>query len=175
MSSRQPLTAHERVHTPCTNRTSIVTTADRLDLTSRPSVSPPHSRRNTIKLVTLGTQQLDADIQRLTAEITGTNRGTGTRQLANRKAPGYAELVRRQLQRKHFPAATTADFTVLLIVPGPQRRDALRRAFRQLDSATHRTDLWRFVARMDLIAETFLHEEIFYRCEDEPPGPLIRQ
>jgi hypothetical protein len=102
------------------------------------------------------------------------DRGTGARQLADRKCPGYAELARRQLHLKHFPTAKTDRFCVLLIAPHHQRRDAIRRAFRQKDPTTFRTDLWRFAAMAELTAETFLRARIFYPCEDLAAEPLVR-
>jgi len=101
------------------------------------------------------------------------DRGTGARQLAAQKSPGYAELARRQLHRKHFPAVTDAGFTVLLIARHPQRRDSLRWAFRRKHPGAHRTDLWRFASQTDLNTETFFHGDIFYHCDEQPPAPLV--
>jgi hypothetical protein len=102
----------------------------------------------------------------------GGGRGTGVRQLAKRKTPGYAELARRQLHRRHFPTAT-GEFTVLLLAPSTERRDAIRRAYCERDPVTYRTDLWRFVCLADIDATTFLFGEVFYRCGDGPPQPLV--
>ena len=101
------------------------------------------------------------------------DRGTGARQLVTGKTPGYAELARRQLHRKHFPAVTDDDFTVLLIVPHPRRRDALRRSFRRKNPGAYRTDLWRFAAHTNLNTETVLHGDVFYRCDEQAPVPLV--
>jgi hypothetical protein len=100
------------------------------------------------------------------------SRGTGARQLADRKPPGYAELALGHLYLKHFPAADD-EFGVLLVVPNSQRRETVRRAFQKKDPATFRTDLWRFAALTDLTVETFLRGEVFYRCEDQAPEPLL--
>lgn len=96
--------------------------------------------------------------------------GTGSRQLAERKCPGYVELARRQVYQQHFPGAD--EFRVLLVVPHAARRDAVRRAFEKKDAAEFRTDLWRFIARSDITPDTLLHNEIYYRCGSEQPEQL---
>ena len=100
------------------------------------------------------------------------SRGTGARQLADRKPPGYAELALRRLYLKHFPAADD-EFRVLLVLPNSQRRESVRRAFQEKNPVASRTDLWRFAALTDLTVETFLHGEVFYRCENQAPGLLL--
>ena len=82
-------------------------------------------------------------------------------------------LARRQLHLKHFPTARAEGFCVLLIVPHHQRRNAIRRAFRQKD-ATFYTNLWRFAAMTDLTVETFLRGAIFYPCDNVAAEPLVR-
>ena len=99
--------------------------------------------------------------------------GTGARPLAERKCPGYAELARRQLHLKHFPAADIDEFRVVLIAPHAGRRDAIRVAFQERDAAAFRTDLWRFAAMTEITAETLLQGEVFYRCGQEPPERLL--
>jgi hypothetical protein len=101
------------------------------------------------------------------------DRGTGARQLAKRKTPGYAELARRQFHRRHFRTASD-EFTVLLVAPSAERRDAIRRAFCKWDPVTYRTDLWRFASLADIDATTFLFGDVFYHCGDGSPGPLVR-
>ena len=78
------------------------------------------------------------------------NGGTGSRQLAERKCPGYAEVAKQKIYLNHFPAAGIDGFHVLLVAPHGQRRDAIRRAFQQKDAAVFRTDLWRFAAHTDI-------------------------
>ena len=90
--------------------------------------------------------------------------GTGSRQLAERKCPGYVELARQQVYLKHFPGVEIDEFRVLLIVPHAARRDAVRRAFEKKDPAKFRTDLWRFTALTDITPDTLLHNEICFRC-----------
>ena len=97
------------------------------------------------------------------------DRGTGARQLANRKCPGYAELARQQTYLKHFPDGD--GFRVLLVVPNERRRDAVREAF-QNKNAEFRTDLWRFVALTDIKADSLLNSEICFRYAAEPPERL---
>jgi hypothetical protein len=98
--------------------------------------------------------------------------GTGPRQLAERKCPGYAEVARLKLYLKHFPAAQIDEFRVLVIVPDILRRDAVRQAFQKKDPVAFRTDLWRFAAQTDITPDTLLHNEIYYRCGPEPPERL---
>jgi hypothetical protein len=98
--------------------------------------------------------------------------GTGSRQLAERKCPGYAEVARQRLCLMHFPASGVDEFRVLLIVPDALRRDAVRMAFQKKDPVAYRTDLWRFAARTDIALDTLLHNEIYYRCGPEPPQRL---
>ena len=106
----------------------------------------------------------------LELERGGGDRGTGARQLAERKCPGYAEMARQQTYRLHFPGVE--EFRVLLVVPHARRRDAVREAFQKKDATEFRTDLWRFVAHSDISAETLFHAEICYRCGPEPPERL---
>jgi hypothetical protein len=99
--------------------------------------------------------------------------GTGPRQLAERKCPGYAEVARQKIYLKHFPAVGIDEFRVLLVVPDALRRDAVRLAFQKKDAVTLRTDLWRFVALTDMTAEALLYGEICYRCGDGPAERLF--
>jgi hypothetical protein len=106
---------------------------------------------------------------------------SGVRRVAASKTKGYAELVKRQAHRRHFPPATVSTITVLLVAPTPRRRDALRREFRDKPGA----DLWKFAAATELTAYSFLHGSIFYPCkgeamslvknshEDDPDGPAL--
>lgn len=100
------------------------------------------------------------------------HRGTGSRQLAKRKCPGYAELARHKLYLRHFPAGID-EFRVLLVVLNHRRRDAIRRAFQKKDPVVFRTDLWRFAALTDIKPDTLLHGEIYYRCDDQPPERVL--
>jgi hypothetical protein len=99
------------------------------------------------------------------------NGGTGSRQLAERKCPGYTGLAWREIYRDHFPAAGINGFHVLLVAPHGRRRDAIRRAFAQKDATVFRTDLWRFAAHTDITPDTVLTKEIWYPCG---PGPAER-
>ena len=94
--------------------------------------------------------------------------GTGSRQLVERKAPGYVEVAERQIYLDHFRAAGIDGFHVLLVAPTGQRRDAIRRAFQQKDATVFRTDLWRFAANTDITPDTLLTKEMWYPCG---PGP----
>jgi len=101
------------------------------------------------------------------------HRGTGSRQLAERKCPGYAEVARHQVHLNHFPDTDIDGFCVLLVAPHDRRRDAIRRAFQKKDPTAFRTDLWRFAARPDITPDTFLHGEIFCRCDDGQAERLL--
>ena len=99
-------------------------------------------------------------------------RGTGARQLAARKTPGYIELHRRNMHRgKHFPNATVERLIVLSISPTPNRRDALLRAFSKKEGS----HFWRFASQTELTPETFLFEPVWHRCDADEPGPLVKQ
>ena len=98
--------------------------------------------------------------------------GTGSRQLAERKCPGYAEVANRNIYQNHFPAAGIDGFHVLLVAPTGQRRDAIRRAFQQKDAAVFRTDLWRFAAHTEVAPDTLLTKEIWYPCGSGPAERL---
>jgi len=94
---------------------------------------------------------------------------TGVRQIAARKTPGYAELSKRNLHKRHFPQATVPGFTVLMVAPTARRRDALKKALRGKPGA----DLWRFAVQSDLTPEAFLHESVYFPCEGDPV-PLVK-
>jgi hypothetical protein len=94
---------------------------------------------------------------------------SGVRQVAASKTPGYAALAERQLHRRHFPSTTLDTFSVLAIVPTPQRRDALRKALREKNGAS----LWRLAAATDLSPEGFLFAPVFYPVDGEAT-PLVR-
>ncbi len=98
--------------------------------------------------------------------------GTGSRQLAERKAPGYSEMAERQIYLNHFRADGIDGFHVLLVAPNGGRRDAIRRAFQQKDAAVFRTDLWRFAAQTEVAPDTLLTKEIWYPCGPEPAERL---
>lgn len=93
------------------------------------------------------------------------------RRVAAMKSPGYAELYQQGLHRRHFPTTTLNRFTVLLIAPQPDRRDAMRRAFRGKDGS----QFWRFAAATELSRESFFHEPIWFHVDDEQPGPLVKR
>ena len=94
---------------------------------------------------------------------------SGVRQIAARKTPGYKELSKRNMQKRHFPQATLPGFTVLMIAPTARRRDALKRAIKEKPGA----DLWKFAAQPDITPASFLHEPIFHPCEGDPV-PLVK-
>lgn len=100
------------------------------------------------------------------------HRGTGPRQLAERKCPGYAAVAEQSIYLNHFRAGGIYGFHVLLVAPNTQRRDAIRRAFQQKDTAVFRTDLWRFAAHTDITADTLLTGEIWHPCGSGPAERL---
>ncbi len=101
------------------------------------------------------------------------DRGTsGIRQVAASKTPGYAELFRRGLHRRHFPEATLDRFSVLCITTDHRRRDALAKAVSK--RTDHEPDLWLFIDQTEITPETFLHGRITYNCAGEP-GALVKK
>lgn len=98
------------------------------------------------------------------------DRSYSHKRVAATKSPGYAELFRRRMHRRHFPTTTLNRFVVIMIAPNDKRRDALRRAFKNKDSA----ELWRFAAEPDLSPSSFLHKSIWFRTDNDDPEPLVR-
>ena len=94
---------------------------------------------------------------------------TGTRQVAARKTPGYAELAGRREHTRHFPQATVDSFTALLVTTTPRRRDALRKAMHEKPGA----ELWKFAAQTEVTFQSILCEPIFYPCQGDPV-PLVK-
>ncbi len=100
------------------------------------------------------------------------DRGTsGVRQVAARKAPGYAEVARRKLHRRHFPQTTMDDFAVLLITTDARRRDRLAQEIAKKESP----ELWLFADRADVKPETFLYDETVWFNHAGEAGPLIQE
>lgn len=93
------------------------------------------------------------------------------RKVAERKTPGYSELLRQGRFREHFPQTTRDRFTVLSVSPTRHRRDALRRAFADQPDA----GLWRFATIADLTPETVFTAGVWYSCTDAAARPLIRK
>lgn len=94
-----------------------------------------------------------------------------SKRVAAQKSPGYAELQKRELHRELFPTTNVNRFTMVMISPRRERRDALRRAFRGKDG----NQLWRFAARTDLTPQSFFHDDVWYRAEVDEPGPLVKR
>ncbi len=94
---------------------------------------------------------------------------SGVDRVAASKTKGYAELAARQLHRRHFPETTLATFTVIMVAPTPRRRDHLRQAIRHKPGA----ELWRFISATEFTPESFLHQPILYRCDQDQPVPLV--
>ncbi len=98
------------------------------------------------------------------------DRGTcGLQQIAHSKMPGFAELAKQKLHRRHF-ASNTDSFFVLSISPSAARRDLLRKAVAGKPGA----ELWKFAAWPDLTPETLLFGPVWYRCEGDGQ-PLVRK
>lgn len=95
---------------------------------------------------------------------------SGSRQIANSKTAGYAEMAQRLLHRRHFPEASLDEFSVLMVTPNAKRRDLLRRAIQGKPG----WELWRFVSAEDLQPGKLLYEPIYFTC-DGGPWPLLRR
>lgn len=89
---------------------------------------------------------------------------SGVNQIASSKTQGYSIMAERQLHREQFPQVNVSSFTILMIAPTAQRRDALRRAIHGKPGSA----LWRFAAANELTPETFLRAPLFYPCEGDP-------
>lgn len=99
----------------------------------------------------------------------------GGEKLIRRKLPGYERMFRTARHVTHFGHAfgdVLPIFRVIFSTPTTGRRDALRRQMRSMtkDKPAGFADVWRFVAKPELSAETFLHGEIFYRCGHDSPA-----
>ncbi len=86
------------------------------------------------------------------------------------KAPGYAGLAKIQGHLRHFPAANVEKFSVLMVAPSEKRRDALLRAARDRDGASH----WFFASLTDLTPETLLFAPVFRNSEGEMKSLALR-
>lgn len=94
---------------------------------------------------------------------------SGVQQIAKGKTPGYAAMLEKNLQQRHFKA-TVPGFTVLMIAPNERRRDSLRKGIGDKPGAA----IWRFAAATDMTPETALHGPIWYACGNDTPGPLVK-
>lgn len=88
--------------------------------------------------------------------------------VAASKHAGYASLFEQHLHRRHFPTANVEKFTVLMIAPTAQRRDALRNAMRGKPGDA----LWKFASLTDLTPQTFLTAPVFHPCSSAA-SPLL--
>jgi hypothetical protein len=95
---------------------------------------------------------------------------TGINAIAASKTQGYAQMLREQTHRRHFPTTTFDDFSVLQVSTTANRRDALRKAILPKDGSK----AWRFVAWPEMTAESLLHGDLIYDCE-KGPRPLVRR
>lgn len=96
--------------------------------------------------------------------------GTGPKQIGARKNPGYEQLLKQGMHRKHFPDTSLDQFYVLFICPSANRRDSVRKSLKKHSTA----DAWRFVSKHELTPESFLSSRIWYRCKDDEARPLVQ-
>lgn len=83
---------------------------------------------------------------------------TGAHQLAASRPKGYAAFFEQKLHRRHFPETNLDTFTVAMLTTTPNRRDFLRKSFKNVPGA----NLWKFVAQCDFTPANFLHAPIFH-------------
>ena len=93
------------------------------------------------------------------------------RQVAQRKSRGYKLAVDQRIHKKQFPETTLDHFNVLFVTPTPERRDAIRRAFRGREADS----IYMLTSMTELKLESFLHEPIFYRCDGDEAVRLIKK
>jgi len=85
---------------------------------------------------------------------------TGARRIAASKMKGYAELARKQVHRRHFPATTFNDFSILFVTVDARHRDRVRKEVaKQTDQ---RPDLWLFAARDEFTPAKMLFEPVMH-------------
>jgi hypothetical protein len=90
--------------------------------------------------------------------------------VAAKKHKGYAGLAEKKLFKKHAPASR--DMRVLCFVPG----DSWRKEFLEELKEKPGAGLWLVCSTPEVTAETFLHEPIFWKVDDNGmrgPIPLI--
>ncbi len=85
--------------------------------------------------------------------------------VAAQKYNGYAGLYEKRLHiGRHFPLANVEKFSVLVIAPTANRRDALKLAFKKKHEAS--SWLYLFAALPDLKPETVLTAPVWHACND---------
>ena len=57
-----------------------------------------------------------------------------------------------------------------MIAPSARRRDNLRKAIAEKPGAA----LWRFATVGDVTPESVLHSPIWFSCNKDEPGPLVK-
>lgn len=98
-------------------------------------------------------------------------RGTsGPTRIASSKTPGYQELFLTQGHRRHFPATTFNDFSILLVTINTNYRDRVQK------EVSKRTDqnpeLWLFADRNGVTPDSVLFEDVFVDHKGTL-GPLV--
>jgi hypothetical protein len=84
--------------------------------------------------------------------------------VAAQKFNGYAALFEKRLHvGVHFPLANVEKFSVLVIAPTPNRRDALKLAFKK--KADKSAWLYLFASLPDLQPETVLTAPVWHSCD----------
>ena len=99
------------------------------------------------------------------------DRGTsGPTRVAASKVGGYSELLLTQGHRRHYPATTCDDFTVLLITIDGNHRDRIQREVAK--HTQHNPELWLFTHRDEFTKDSALLGTI-YKDHDGQLGPLL--
>src|SRR5205823_11884614 len=86
---------------------------------------------------------------------------TGINAIAASKTPGYAEMAKQCLHRRHYPETNFDTFSVLHVSNSVNRRDALAKAVSPKDEQR----LWKFAAWPEITAETLLFGEVIHDCQ----------
>lgn len=98
-------------------------------------------------------------------------RGTsGPTRIGSSKAPGYQELLLTQGHRRHFPATTFDDFSILLVTINTDYRDRLQKEFAR--RTNQNPELWLFADRNDVAPDTVLIDDVFMDHKGTV-GPLV--
>jgi hypothetical protein len=93
---------------------------------------------------------------------------SGPKQIAARKSKGYAELSRRELHRKHFPATTRSNFRVLFVTTADSRAKAVHQELKNRPGR----DLWLTINEKNITADNFFTGAIAIDQQGES-GPLL--
>lgn len=99
------------------------------------------------------------------------NTGTGPKQIARQKMPGYCELLFQQGHQRHFPETNIDRFIVLLITTSALRMRLIAESIRERGEGA---DQWLLTTTEQLTPESFPYGDIFFN-HNLDVGPLLKR